>query len=107
MYHAGDASMANDQTVDAREDDYSRHGAAIILPHSCDEWVVGTAVEARLMAQELLNLAREWERYYGVETDLRREVRLETERMNKQARTAYDPGDYEYDPFYDDYGDHK
>ena len=31
----------------------------IYLPHSCDEWVIGDADDARAMAAELLRLADE------------------------------------------------
>lgn len=58
MYHKGDIHI-DKPYIDAREDNgyddtYKyRDKKAIMLPHSCDEWIIGTKEEAEQMIADL------------------------------------------------------
>lgn len=58
MYHKGDIQI-DEPSYDAREDDgyddtYKYLGRKVImLPHSCDEWIIGTQEEAEQMIADL------------------------------------------------------
>lgn len=56
MYHKGDIKIYNGYLSDPKEGEYPsrfKDKPCLIMPHSCDEWVIGGIKEAELMITDL------------------------------------------------------